>query len=63
MLIIAIVFLVGGWQFAQFGATQFSEISGLPMLAIYIAWPIAGGSWILFLVEQLYDHFDLPNER
>lgn len=63
MLIIAIVFLVGGWQFAQFGATQFSEISGLPMLAIYIAWPIAGGSWILFLVEQLYDHFDLTNEH
>lgn len=63
LLLISIVFLVGGWQFAQFGSTQFSEISGLPMIAIYIAWPIAGGSWILFLIEQIYDHFDLPKEN
>lgn len=62
MLLMANVFFFGGWQFAQFGATQQSEISGLPMLAIYIAWPIAGFSWILFLVEQLYDHFDQQNE-
>lgn len=63
LLLIAIVFLFGGWQFASFGSTQFSEISGLPMLAIYIAWPIAGFSWILFLLEQLYDHFDTQNEQ
>ncbi len=62
MLLISIVFLIGGWQFAQFGATQYSEISGLPMLAIYIAWPIAGASWILFLIEQVYDHFDAVKE-
>ncbi|NRB48435.1 MAG: TRAP transporter small permease [Saprospiraceae bacterium] len=63
LLLISVVFLVGGWQFAQFGSTQLSEISGLPMMAIYIAWPIAGGSWILFLIEQVYDHFDLPKEN
>ncbi len=58
MLLLAFVFVVGGYQFARFGAAQQSEISGLPMLAIYIAWPLAGLSWTLFLVEQIYRHFD-----
>lgn len=58
MLLMAIVFLAGGIRFAKFGATQHSEISGLPMLCIYIAWPIAGFSWLLFLTEQIYDHFN-----
>ena len=31
---------------------QRSEISGLPMLSIYIAWPIAGATWVLFLGEK-----------
>jgi len=52
---------VGGYQFARFGATQHSEIAGLPMLAIYIAWPLAGLSWILFIVEQIYQHFSQQN--
>lgn len=62
LLLLSLVFLLGGWQFALFGSTQQSEISGLPMLSIYIAWPVAGFSWLLFLVEQLYDHFDEQNE-
>lgn len=61
LLLMSLVFLVGGWQFALFGSTQLSEIAGLPMLAIYLAWPIAGFSWILFLLEQVYDHFDTQN--
>ncbi len=62
LLLLSLVFLFGGWQFALFGSTQQSEISGLPMLSIYIAWPVAGFSMLLFLVEQLYDHFDEKNE-
>ena len=57
MLLFAIAFVIGGYQFAQFGSTQQSEISGLPMLAIYIAWPLAGLTWVLFIVEQIYQHF------
>ncbi len=57
MLLLAIIFVVGGYQFARFGSTQHSEIAGLPMLAIYIAWPLAGLSWIVFLIEQVYQHF------
>lgn len=62
LLLLSLVFLLGGWQFALFGSTQQSEISGLPMLSIYVAWPVAGFSWLLFLVEQVYDHFDEQNE-
>ncbi|MEM6631907.1 MAG: TRAP transporter small permease [Bacteroidota bacterium] len=57
MLLLALVFLIGGYYFTQFGATQHSEIAGLPMWVIYIAWPLAGLSWILFLVEQVYQEF------
>ncbi len=57
LLIFSIVFMVGGWQFAEFGRTQQSEISALPMLAIYISWPLAGLSWIMFIMEKLYDFF------
>ncbi len=53
MLIVAVVFVVGGWAFVQFGAIQFSELAGLPMVTIFIAWPVAGVSWILFLAEHL----------
>ena len=58
MLLLALVFILGGYMFTKFGSTQHSEIAGLPMIAIYIAWPLAGLSWVLFLLEQLYDHFD-----
>ncbi len=62
MLLLAFVFAIGGYQFAHFGSTQHSEIAGLPMWTIYLAWPIAGFSWILFLTEQVYHHF-LRNQK
>lgn len=54
MLIAASVFVIGGYAFLQFGASQSSELAGLPMVTIFVAWPIAGISWIIFLVEQLH---------
>ena len=39
MLLASLIFVTYGYQFAQFGAIQTSEIAGLPMLSIYIAWP------------------------
>jgi TRAP-type C4-dicarboxylate transport system permease small subunit len=35
----------------RFGWDQLSEIAELPMWMIFIAWPIAGATWILFLGE------------
>ncbi|MEM7319387.1 MAG: TRAP transporter small permease [Pseudomonadota bacterium] len=55
MFIAGLIFTYGGYNFAKFGAIQRSELAGLPMLAIYIAWPILGVSWLLFTAEQIYD--------
>jgi TRAP-type C4-dicarboxylate transport system permease small subunit len=55
MLAVAVTFLRYGYDFAILGSRQQSEISGLPMLSIYIAWPVAGGTWAIFLAEKIYD--------
>ena len=55
MLIFAAIFLYYGYQFAWFGANQSSELAELPMWLIFVAWPIAGFFWILFLIEKFAD--------
>ncbi len=55
ILTVAVTFLWYGWDFAVLGSRQQSEISGLPMLSIYIAWPVAGASWIVFVAERVWD--------
>jgi len=55
VLVIAIVFVMGGIEFTRFAWFRTSELADLPLWLIHIAWPIAGGSWILFLGEQFLD--------
>jgi TRAP-type C4-dicarboxylate transport system permease small subunit len=55
MLAVALIFVTYGYQFAKFGSIQSSEIAGLPMLAIYIAWPLAGVTWLAFLGEKFIE--------
>ncbi len=55
MLLAALTFLRYGYDFAILGSRQQSEISGLPMLAIYSAWPLAGLTWTLFIGEKIWD--------
>jgi TRAP-type C4-dicarboxylate transport system permease small subunit len=55
MLLASLIFVTYGYQFAKFGAIQTSEIAGLPMLSIYIAWPLAGLTWIAFLGEKFWE--------
>lgn len=55
MFVFAIIFLYFGYQFAIFGANQSSELAELPMWLIFIAWPIAGAFWLLFLMEKFAD--------
>lgn len=57
MLIFSIYFFIGGFQFTLTGLSQSSEISGLPMVSIYISWPLAGLSWIFFILEELFDFY------
>jgi TRAP-type C4-dicarboxylate transport system permease small subunit len=55
MLLAALIFVTYGYQFAKFGSIQRSEIASLPMLTIYIAWPLAGATMVLFLLEKFVE--------
>lgn len=55
MLALALCFIWYGREFANEGLLQSSEIADLPMIAIYIAWPLSGVIWTLFLLEKLID--------
>ncbi|MCF3936528.1 TRAP transporter small permease [Acuticoccus sp. M5D2P5] len=52
-----ITFVYFGIDFAKLGMRQRSEISGLPMLYIYGAWPLAGVIWLLFIAEKIGEVF------
>jgi TRAP-type C4-dicarboxylate transport system permease small subunit len=51
VLVFALVFVYWGIQFVRFGWSQESELAELPMPFIFLAWPIAGLTWLLFLGE------------
>lgn len=53
MLVVAGIFIWFGYPFALFGFAQQSELTGLNMLAIHIAWPLSGVLFALFLAERI----------
>ena len=63
MMCMAAVFAWYGFHFARFGAIQTSEMSGINMLAIYASFPLTGITWILFLVEKVFEDFQLITDK
>lgn len=63
VLVFAFVFLYWGIQFVQFGWYQTSELADLPMPFIFLAWPVAGATWILFLGEAFIENFRIATGR
>jgi TRAP-type transport system small permease protein len=59
MLLVALTFVWFGYEFALFGYNQESELTGLNMLAIHIAWPLAGAAYALFLGEKIWQDIGL----
>jgi TRAP-type C4-dicarboxylate transport system permease small subunit len=57
VLVFALVFVWWGIEFVRFGWDQSSELAELPMTFIFIAWPVAGLTWVLFLGEALVASF------
>lgn len=53
MMLMAIVFVWYGYDFAWFGFMQNSEMSSINMLSIYISFPLAGLTWAVFLTERI----------
>jgi len=56
VLIFALVFVYWGVKFVQFGWYQESELAELPMPFIFLAWPLTGATWLLFVGEVFYDN-------
>jgi len=53
MMLVALVFALYGYSFAKFGFMQRSEMSGINMLTIYVSFPLAGVTWVAFLLERI----------
>ena len=56
VLVMALVFVWYGIRFVQFGWNQTSELAELPMPWIFVAWPLAGFTWLVFLGERFRDN-------
>ncbi|MEY3611837.1 MAG: hypothetical protein RJB14_1559 [Pseudomonadota bacterium] len=54
MLIFSAVIFYWGIEFTQFGWNQTSELADMPMWWIFIAWPISGFLWMVFLLNQMF---------
>ena len=63
VLVFALVFVWWGIQFVRFGWDQLSELAELPMPYIFLAWPIAGAVWILFLGEAFVENLRILKKR
>ena len=59
VLVFALVFVWWGIKFVQFGWNQISELAELPMPYIFIAWPLTGITWVLFLGEKFRDNLKI----
>jgi TRAP-type transport system small permease protein len=55
VLVAALVFVWAGIQFTKFAWHRISELAELPLWLIYVAWPVTGVTWLVFLGEQLVD--------
>ena len=55
VLVFALVFIWWGIEFVRFGWDQLSELAELPMPWIFLAWPMAGVTWVIFLGESFLD--------
>ena len=62
VLVFALVFVWWGIEFTRFGWDQLSEIAELPMWMIFIAWPAAGFTWVLFIGESFVANLRILRE-
>jgi TRAP-type transport system small permease protein len=63
MLLMALTFVGFGYQFALFGFDQESELTGLNMIAMHVAWPVAGLAFTVFLAEKIWADVGLLRNR
>ena len=63
VLVFALVFVWAGYQFTRFAWNRLSELAELPMWMIFVAWPMAGVTWVLFLGESFLANLRILTAR
>lgn len=63
MMLLALTFAGFGYRFALFDFVQESELTGLNMLTVHIAWPLAGVVFALFLAEKIAADIELLKQH
>jgi TRAP-type transport system small permease protein len=55
ILFFALIFVYYGYQFTKeaIDGERTSELADLPLWLIFVAWPLAGVTWLLFTAEKL----------
>ncbi len=54
MLLVAGIFITSGYRYYMMGYIQSSELTGLNLAWLYVSVPIAGVTWLLFLIERAW---------
>ena len=55
MLLMALIFVWYGWDFAEFGYGQTSELTGINMLIIFAVFPLAGLTWLAVILDRVLE--------
>jgi len=63
LLIVAVAFVVYGYDYAKFGYTQTSELTGINLVWIYGVYLVAGLTWVVFLGERFLKAIRRMRER
>ena len=63
LLIVAVAFVVYGYDYAKFGYSQTSELTGINLAWIYGVYLVAGLTWVLFLGERFLKAIRLMREK
>ncbi len=61
MLVVGLLFIGYGTAFFLFGKDLTAEISDIPLGIVFIAWPLAGTVWSMFLIEKIHDALRLQS--
>jgi TRAP-type C4-dicarboxylate transport system permease small subunit len=62
MLLMTLVFVWYGWDFVMFGYTQTSELTGINMAFIFVAFLLAGLAWMAFIGERFMENIAILRE-
>ena len=63
LLIVAVAFVVYGYDYAKFGYSQTSELTGINLAWIYGVYLVAGLTWVVFLGERFLQGIRLMREK